>query len=119
MTHRRTRVYTWDEVLYDSWGKAGVVWFEEEESGPDGRPDPDVYSGDFCRFLQARGLPRSQTTGDSSDDCLSEEDTSTLSQEAEKDESTEKDERDGTSSSQCSAQQQTGIKSCIRRDSGS
>jgi hypothetical protein len=22
-THRRTRAYTWDEVLYDSWGKAG------------------------------------------------------------------------------------------------
>lgn len=24
-THRRTRVYTWDETLYASWGKAGMV----------------------------------------------------------------------------------------------
>ena len=107
-THRRTRAYTWDEVLYDSWGKAGVVWLEEEESGPGGSPDPDGDGGDFCRFLQVADLPRSQTNDESSDECLSEEDKRILSERAEKDESTEKGEEDGKSSSLCSRLQQTG-----------
>lgn len=106
-THRRTRAYTWDEVLYDSWGKAGVVWLEEEESGPGGSPDPDGDGGDFCRFLHVADLPRSQTNDDSSDECLSEEDKRILSERAEKDESTEKGQGDGNSSSLCSRLQQT------------
>ena len=47
-THRRTRAYTWDEVLYDSWGKAGVIWLKQEDSGPGGSPDPDGDGGIFC-----------------------------------------------------------------------
>ncbi len=48
-TSRRTRIYSWDPVLYASWLKGGCVWLIDDDAKPDlgegPSPGPDTNEG--------------------------------------------------------------------------
>ncbi|HWQ64901.1 MAG TPA: hypothetical protein VN429_10835, partial [Methanospirillum sp.] len=43
--HRRTRAYTWDEILYLSWSVAGTVWLSDDEGSLESDSNPPPSQG--------------------------------------------------------------------------
>ena len=112
-THRRTRAYTWDESLYASWGKAGVVALSDDESSPSSDsdlPPPPGHGddgGDCCRFLQIADLPRPNSVALSGMVSETEKNSTNNYERAGDRGSIESDDGGGESSSLCTGLQQS------------
>jgi hypothetical protein len=61
-TSRKTRVYTFDEKMYEVWNHFGSVWLEDDKDEPENENKPQIAGGgESGCFLQDADLSRTET----------------------------------------------------------
>jgi len=67
-THRRSKAYLWDSVLYEAWMKGGSIWIAGDGSGndqtPPGSGDGDEDHADICVNQSLKGQSGDDLTQD-------------------------------------------------------